>query len=123
MPQAVVSPQPMPQMDVVPPQMPEPMMPPPMASQGLPQPPMPQPALGAGPDFGPLPDYIAEADASMADASPVDYVGVDEGSDDDDDGINDVDFGSAASTMEAPEAGVSALDSAGRSLRCQDASA
>ena len=126
MPQAVVSPQPMPQMDVVPPQMPEPMMPPPMASQGLPQPPMPQspmpqspmpqPALGTGPDFGPLPDYIAEADASMADASTVDYVGVDEGSDDDDDGINDVDFGSAASTMEAPEAGVSALDSAALAL-------
>ena len=87
-----------------------------MASQGLPQSPMPQPALGTGPDFGPLPDYIAEADASMADASPVDYVGVDEGSDDDDDGINDVDFGSAAITMEAPEAGVSALDSAALAL-------
>ena len=98
----------------------------PLPPMGLMQPPMapPSPAplpeavppVGLGPDFGPLPDYIAEADASMADASPEFYAGVDDGSDDDDDGINDVDFGSAASVMDAPEAGVTALDSAALAL-------
>ena len=98
----------------------------PLPPMGLMQPPMapPSPAplpeavppVGPGPDFGPLPDYIAEADASMADASPEFYAGVDDGSDDDDDGINDVDFGSAASVMDAPEAGVTALDSAALAL-------
>ena len=92
------------------------MMQPPMAP--LSPAPLPEavPPVGPGPDFGPLPDYIAEADASMADASPEFYAGVDDGSDDDDDGINDVDFGSAASTMDAPEAGVTALDSAALAL-------
>lgn len=105
--QPVVSPQPLPPMG---------MMQPPMA---LPSPaPLPEavPSVGQGPDFGPLPDYIAEADASMADASPEFYAGVDDGADDDDDGINDVDFGSAASSMDAPEAGVTALDSAALAL-------
>ncbi len=106
-PQPVVPPQPLPPMG---------MMQPPIGSP-LPTPlPEAVPPVGPGPDFGPLPDYIAEADASMADASPEFYAGVDDGSDDDDDGINDVDFGSAASTMDAPEAGVTALDSAALAL-------
>ena len=106
-PQPVVPPQPLPPMG---------MMQPPIGSP-LPTPqPEVVPPVGLGPDFGPLPDYIAEADASMADASPEFYAGVDDGSDDDDDGINDVDFGSAASAMDAPEAGVTALDSAALAL-------
>lgn len=106
-PQPVVPPQPLPPMG---------MMQPPIGSP-LPTPqPEVVPPVGPGPDFGPLPDYIAEADASMADASPEFYAGVDDGSDDDDDGINDVDFGSAASVMDAPEAGVTALDSAALAL-------
>ena len=92
------------------------MMQPPMAPPSPAPLPEAVPPVGPGPDFGPLPDYIAEADASMADASPEFYAGVDDGSDDDDDGINDVDFGSAASTMDAPEAGVTALDSAALAL-------
>ena len=112
----------------------------PLPPMGLMQPPMapPSPAplpeavppVGLGPDFGPLPDYIAEADASMADASPEFYAGVDDGSDDDDDGINDVDFGSAASVMDAPEAGVTYQSLSrwrwclpGRPWKCRDVSA
>ena len=106
-PQPVVPSQPLPPMGLMQP----PLAPPSPAPQ-----PEVVPPVGPGPDFGPLPDYIAEADASMADASPEFYAGVDDGSDDDDDGINDVDFGSAASVMDAPEAGVTALDSAALAL-------
>lgn len=46
-------------------------------------------------DFGPAPDYITEADDYLDAASMGSYVAVDSDSGDDDDDINDVDFGQA----------------------------
>lgn len=94
--QPITAPQaPMPPQDVVPPY--EVVAP----ARSQPAAAMPQPAAQMVPpqvaptDFGPAPDYITEADDYLDAASMGSYVAVDSDSGDDDDDINDVDFGQA----------------------------
>ena len=91
-----------------------------------PQPqPQPQVAPTAGPDFGALPDYIAEAQEYLGDAASYAAMGEDNGGGDDDDDINDVDFGQAGAQQglaQAPEAGADLAEMA-LVQRAQDAPA
>lgn len=87
--------------------------------------PQAQVAPTAGPDFGALPDYIAEAQEYLGDAASYAAMGGDNGGGDDDDDINDVDFGQAGAQQglaQAPEAGADLAEMA-LVQRDQDASA
>lgn len=95
------------------------------AAPQFPAQPQPQVAPTAGPDFGALPDYIAEAQEYLGDAASYAAMGGDNGGGDDDDDINDVDFGQAGAQQglaQAPEAGADLAEMA-LVQRAQDASA
>ena len=95
------------------------------AAPQFPAQPQPQVAPTAGPDFGALPDYIAEAQEYLGDAASYAAMGGDNGGGDDDDDINDVDFGQAGAQQglaQAPEAGADLAEMA-LVQRDQDASA
>ena len=95
------------------------------AAPQFPAQPQPQVAPTAGPDFGALPDYIAEAQEYLGDAASYAAMGGDNGGGDDDDDINDVDFGQAGAQQglaQAPEAGADLAEMA-LVQRAQDAPA
>ena len=95
------------------------------AAPQFPAQPQPQVAPTAGPDFGALPDYIAEAQEYLGDAASYAAMGGDNGGGDDDDDINDVDFGQAGAQQglaQAPETGADLAEMA-LVQRAQDAPA
>ena len=86
------------------------------AAPQFPAQPQPQVAPTAGPDFGALPDYIAEAQEYLGDAASYAAMGGDNGGGDDDDDINDVDFGQAGIQQGMSPAPVAGADLAEMAL-------